>query len=246
MFDEVENHEMGLKVLTQESLDKLYQNLDQKMVIQTEEDKLKSYLDGHYDGLFNEMVNFKGVKEEKGKEKVYECVKIDSLTSMVEFLDSLENEMLVNNNKETFKVCFDNMLRWFYKKQLRLEKELDMPPNLDGCDIEMMHFYLIVKYMGGYEKVTKEESCEKESIDENVPIPSMEADGADKFLKEKQKRNFPDYGDAGTDPVSAAAELKGKKAAGAEKEGTGNAEDDVAGTASKDDDLVIILDKDLE
>ncbi|KAD3640023.1 hypothetical protein E3N88_29246 [Mikania micrantha] len=43
------------------------------------------------------------------------------------------------------------------KKQLRLEEELDLPPNLDGYEIEMMHFYLIVKYMGGYEKVTKEE-----------------------------------------------------------------------------------------
>ncbi|KAL8231856.1 hypothetical protein R6Q57_001634 [Mikania cordata] len=49
------------------------------------------------------------------------------------------------------------MLQQFYKKQLRLEEELDMPPNLNGYDIEMMHFYLIVKYIGGYEKVTKEE-----------------------------------------------------------------------------------------
>ncbi|KAD6794918.1 hypothetical protein E3N88_05814 [Mikania micrantha] len=133
------------------------ENMDQEMVIESKENKLNSYLDGHYENLFNKMMNFKGIEDVNGKEKICECVKVNSLSSMVEFLDSLENEILVNNNKETFKICFDNMLKWFYKKQLRLEEELDLPPNLDGYEIEMMHFYLIVKYMGGYEKVTKEE-----------------------------------------------------------------------------------------
>ncbi|KAD4179941.1 hypothetical protein E3N88_28532 [Mikania micrantha] len=127
-----------------------HESLDQEMVIESKENKLNSYLDGHYEYLFNKMMNFKGIEDVKGKEKISKCVKVNSLSSMVEFLDSLEN------NKETFKVCFDNMLKCFYKKQLRLEEELDLPPNLDGYDIEMMHFYLIVKYMGGYEKVTKE------------------------------------------------------------------------------------------
>ncbi|KAD6454042.1 hypothetical protein E3N88_08748 [Mikania micrantha] len=95
------------------------------MVIQTKEDKLQSYLDGHNEGLFNEMMNLKGNEKEKGKEKVHECIKVDSLSSIFEFLNSLEDEML--------------------------------PPKIDGYEIEMMHFYLIVKYMGGYEKVTKDD-----------------------------------------------------------------------------------------
>ncbi|KAD7477033.1 hypothetical protein E3N88_00169 [Mikania micrantha] len=158
MFDHgTETKDLDLNKVTHENLDKLYQSLDQEMVIESKENKLNSYLDGHYEYLFNKMMNFKGIQDVRGKEKIYECVKVNSLSSMVEFLDSLENEILVNNNKETFKVLFDNMLKWFYKKQLRLEEELDLPPNLDGYEIEMMHFYLIVKYMGGYEKVTKEE-----------------------------------------------------------------------------------------
>ena len=55
-----------------------------------------------------------------------------------------------------FEVGFDNMLKWFYTKQLGLEMVLDIPPTLDGYEIELMHFYLIVKYMGGYGIVTRE------------------------------------------------------------------------------------------
>ncbi|KAD7478608.1 hypothetical protein E3N88_01744 [Mikania micrantha] len=122
------------------------------MVIQTKGNKLNSYLDMHYESLFNEMMNFK--EFEKGE--VYECIKVDSLSSMFEFLNSLENEELVITHKEVFKVSFDNMLKWFYTKQLGLEKVLDIPPKLDGYEIELMHFYLIVKYMGGYGIVTRE------------------------------------------------------------------------------------------
>ncbi|KAD4178530.1 hypothetical protein E3N88_27121 [Mikania micrantha] len=152
-----------------------------------------------------------GIEDVKGKEKIYECVKVNSLSSMVEFLDSLENEVLVNNNKETFKVCFDNMLKWFCKKQLRLEEELDLPPNLDGYEIEMMHFYLIVKYMGGYEKVTKEEMwldvvdrmglLVYMSIGDNETDSRMEAD-----YKDGLKTTGADLKGGGTDPKEADAE----------------------------------------
>ncbi|KAD4585502.1 hypothetical protein E3N88_23103 [Mikania micrantha] len=145
-------NEFDLNTLTHESLDKLSQSLDQEMVIQTKGNKLNSYLDRHYESLFNEMMNFK--EFEKGE--VYECIKVDSLSSMFEFLNSLENEELVIKHKEVFKFGFDNMLKWFYTKQLGLEKVLDIPPKLDGYEIELMHFCLIVKYMGGYGIVTRE------------------------------------------------------------------------------------------
>ncbi|KAD3067188.1 hypothetical protein E3N88_35068 [Mikania micrantha] len=158
MFSEkAENNEIDLNMLSHESLEKLCHSLDREMIIQTKGNKLNSYLDGHYERLFNKMMNFKGTKDEKGKEKVYECIKVNSLSSMEDFLDSLEDEILVIGNKEMFMAEFDNMLKWFYKKQLRCEKEFEIPPVIDGNEIEMMHFYLIVKYMGGCEKVTKEE-----------------------------------------------------------------------------------------
>ncbi|KAL8223025.1 hypothetical protein R6Q57_020424 [Mikania cordata] len=122
------------------------------MFIQTNGKKLNSNLDGHYEDLFNEMVNFKRIEEEK----VYECIKVDSLISMIEFLISLEDEVLVIKHKEVFNIGFDNMLKWFYTKQLGLEKVSDIPPKIDVYEIELIHFYLIMKYMGGYGIVTRE------------------------------------------------------------------------------------------
>ncbi|KAD4981791.1 hypothetical protein E3N88_18462 [Mikania micrantha] len=212
--DKDEKNEIDLNTLIHESLDKLSQSLDQEMNIQTKGNKPNSYLDGHYDGMFNEMMNFKGIEEEKVKEKVYKCIKVDSLSSMIELFNSLEDEVLVIKHKEVFKVEFDNMLKWFYKKQLGLEKVLDIPPKIDAYEIELMHFYLIVRYMGGYGIVTREgkwldviermgQICDE---NESSKEPSDEEFGS---CEEKVfSDNFKRTAGAGADLNGAVADLK--------------------------------------
>ncbi|KAD6454912.1 hypothetical protein E3N88_09618 [Mikania micrantha] len=78
----------------------------------------------------NEMINHDdiehGLANDFGKENKFTCVKVDSITIMIEFLDCLEYLDLVIKYKEMFNIGFDNMLVWFYNEHLKFVNEKEI------------------------------------------------------------------------------------------------------------------------
>ncbi|KAD6454923.1 hypothetical protein E3N88_09629 [Mikania micrantha] len=73
-----------------------------------------------------------GSANDLGKENKFTCVKVDSITIIVEVLDCLEYLDLVIKYKEMFNIGFDNMLVWFYNEHLKFVNEKEIPPVIDG------------------------------------------------------------------------------------------------------------------
>ncbi|KAI3774245.1 hypothetical protein L1987_48792 [Smallanthus sonchifolius] len=133
------------------------------------------YINGYYASMFNELMNHDGSDDEKpiqmedtkvvqdyslaniekDKER-YVPIQVHSIQSLVEFIDTLDDENLVIEHKDVFEKRFNKMVNWFYNVHLRFESKKEIPPVIDGYEIDLLHFYLIVKYMGGLRKVTTE------------------------------------------------------------------------------------------
>ncbi|KAI3755091.1 hypothetical protein L1987_54885 [Smallanthus sonchifolius] len=112
-----------------------------------------------YEGL--EKENNPSMQDKRGQESTSKMKdkeindQVESIKDMVEFLDLLIHERLVIENKEDFEKGFVKMVKWFYEDYLESGIEKDVPPVIEGQEINMLDLYMVVNRMGGSNKVSR-------------------------------------------------------------------------------------------
>ncbi|KAI3704226.1 hypothetical protein L1987_74442 [Smallanthus sonchifolius] len=141
-----------------EQLDHLDES-DLEIKRQSEESYLKGYFEHLDEGL--EKENNPSMQDKRGQESTSKMKDIEindqvkSIKDMVEFLDLLFHEKLIIENKEDFKKGFVKMVKWFYGDYLESGIEKDVPPVIDGQEINMLDLYMVVNQMCGLNKFSR-------------------------------------------------------------------------------------------
>ncbi|KAI3807538.1 hypothetical protein L1987_23468 [Smallanthus sonchifolius] len=126
---------------------------------QSEESYLKDYFEHLDEGL--EKENNPSTHDKRGQESTSKMKdkeindQVKSIKDMVEFLDLLIHEKLIIENKEDFEKGFVKMVKWFYGDYLESGVEKDVPPVIEGQEINMLDLYMVVNRMGGSNKVSR-------------------------------------------------------------------------------------------